>query len=382
MTECNTDGMRFSRQGRRRVEADFQGGRLVSDAGLLALREVDRRCGLTAALAESIGDPRQPAKIRHEQSTMLAQRIHAIAAGYEDDNDHHTLRHDPMLQLCADIEPVEDATLASPSTLSRLTTRVTRRDCVAMHEVLIDRFIASFDEVPEELTLDFDATDDRMHGNQEDRFFHGYYGGYCYLPLYVFCGDELLCAYLRPSNIDAAKHAWAILKLLVDKLRATWPGVKITFRGDSGFCRWKLMRWCDQHEVQYILGLARNKRLERMSESFMEQAEADYEKTQEKQRQFHTIDYAADTWDRTHRVIVKAERLQEGPNLRFVVTNLPLPSQGSSRDEAAQRLYDRVYCVRGEMETYRTVLPSDEPTKNRKSRFYEAHCLIVWRGSM
>jgi hypothetical protein len=323
------------------VEADFAGGRLVSHGGLLAVREVDRQCGLSATLAEWLSDPREPAKIQHEQSTMLAQRIHAIAAGYEDGNDHQTLRHDPMLQLCAGVDPVEGARLASPSTLSRLTNRITRRDCVAMHEVLVDRFIASFKEAPAELVLDFDATDDPVHGKQEGRFFHGYYDRYCYLPLYVFCGDELLCAYLRPSNIDPSRHAWAILKLLVDKLRAAWPGVRIIFRADSGFCRWKLMRWCDRREVHYILGLARNKRLERMSEPFMEKAEADYEATGDKQRQFHAIDYAAGTWDRARKVIVKAERLHDGPNLRFVVTNV---------EGDAQKLYDDLYCARGEME--------------------------------
>ena len=185
MTQCNTDAMRFTGQGRRRVEADFAGGRLVSDAGLLTLREVDRRTGLTAALADGLSDPRQPAKIRHENATMLAQRICAIAAGYEDGNDHHTLRTDPMLQLCAGVDPVDGATLASPSTLCRLDNRITRRDCVAMHAVLVDRFIASMDQPPEQLILDFDATDDPVHGQQEGRFFHGYYDHYCFLPLYV-----------------------------------------------------------------------------------------------------------------------------------------------------------------------------------------------------
>ena len=344
MTECNTNAMRFTPQGRRRVEADFGGGRLVSDGGLLALREVDRQTRLTAALAEGLRDPRQPTKIQHDQSTMLAQRIHAIAAGYEDGNDHHTLRHDPLLQLCAGVDPVDGARLASPATLSRLENRVTRRDCVAMHEVLVDRFVAAQDQPPTQLILDFDATDDPVHGQQEGRFFHGYYDCYCYLPLYVFCGDELLCAYLRPSNIDASKHARAILKLLVEKLRAAWPGVKIVVRGDSGFCRWRLMRWCDRHEVHYLLGLARNARLEAMSASFMDQAEADYQATGMKQRQFHVIDYAAGPWDRARSVIVKAERLHEGPNLRFLVTNLPAEAGD------AQTLYDDLYCARGEME--------------------------------
>jgi len=350
MTECNTDAMRFTRQGRRRVEADFAGGRLVSDGGLLAIREVDQQTRFTATLAGCLSDPRQPAKIQHEQSTMLAQRIHAIAAGYEDGNDHHTLREDPMLQLCAGVDPVEGTRLASPSTLSRLTNRITRHDCVAMHEVMVDQFIGSFQQAPEQLILDFDATDDPVHGNQEGRFFHGYYDHYCYLPLYVFCGDELLVAYLRPANIDPARHSRAILKLLVDKLRAKWPGVRLIFRGDSGFCRWKLMRWCDRHDVHYIIGLARNKRLEAVSQPFMDKAEADYQATGDKQRQFHVIDYAAGTWDQSRKVIVKAERLHEGPNLRFIVTNLPLPAQANLQPDAAQTLYDQLYCARGEME--------------------------------
>jgi len=343
MTQCNTDVMQWERQGRRRIEADFNGGRLVSDGGLLLLREVDRQTGLTAALADCLSDPRDPAKIQHEQRTMLAQRIHAIAAGYEDGNDHLTLRSDPMLQLCAGVEPVEDATLASPSTISRLENRVTRADCVRMQEMLVDQFIASFagQKPPEELILDFDATDDPLHGEQEHRFFHGYYDCYCYLPLYVFCGDELLVAYLRPSKIDASKHTRAVLKLLVTKLRMVWPKVKITIRGDSGFCRWRLMRWCDRHDVHYILGLSTNQRLKAISEPFMDQAEADFQRTQDKQRQFHEIRYGARTWDRRRRVIVKAERLTEGPNLRFIITDL---------DGDPQHLYDKVYCQRGEME--------------------------------
>jgi len=348
MTDCNTDPIDLGRQGRRRIEADFNGGRLVSDGGLPLVRQVDQRVGLTAALSSAIGDPREPTKITHDQSAMLAQRVHAMAAGYEDLNDHLTLRHDPAVQLCAGVDPTPEAKLASPSTLCRLENRVTRRDGVAMHEVLVDRFIASHPEAcsggPAELILDFDATDDPLHGQQEGRFFHGYYGGYCYLPLYVFCGDELLVAYLRPSDIDAAKHARAILKLLVDKLRSAWPSVRIIFRGDSGFCRWKLMRWCDRHDVQYVLGLARNKRLEALAKPHMQQAEADFQATGDKQRQFYEFGYAAGTWDRLRRVVVKAERLAQGPNARFVVTNL------SPDTHAAGQLYDALYCARGDME--------------------------------
>jgi len=335
--------MQLERQGRRRVEADFNGGRLVSDGGLLLLREIDRRIGLTTALADCLSDPRDPSKIEHEQRTMLAQRLCAIAAGYEDGNDHLTLRHDPTLQLCAGVDPVKDAKLASPATLSRLENRVTRADCVRMQETLVEQFIHSFagKTPPAELILDFDATDDRLHGEQEGRFYHGYYDSYCYLPLYVFCGEHLLTAYLRPSNIDASKHTRAILKLLVRKLRSVWPQVRLTIRGDSGFCRWRLMRWCDRHDVHYLLGLAKNQRLKAISQPFMRQAEADYERTGEKQRQFHEIRYGAHTWDGKRRVIVKAERLVQGPNLRFIVTNL-----GGD----GQHLYDKVYCQRGEME--------------------------------
>jgi len=341
MTERTTDRIGFERQGRRRVEADFDGGRLVSDGGLLLLREVDRRIGLTAALADRLNDPREPAKVQHTQRTMLAQRVHALAAGYEDLNDHQTLRDDPALQLAAGIEPTEEESLASPSTLCRLENRVTRSELVTMAEVMVDAFIASFTTPPEQLILDFDATDDPLHGNQEGRFFHGYYDRYCYLPLYVFCGEQLLAAYLRPSNIDASKHARAILKLLVVKLRAIWPNVRIIFRGDSGFCRWRLMRWCDRHEVQYILGLARNAVLERRSEAWASAAEQAFACSGQKQRHFHELRYGASTWDTERRVIVKAEHLPEGRNLRFIVTNL---------EGDPQTLYDTMYCARGEME--------------------------------
>lgn len=340
-TECNTEKLRFDKRGKRRVEADFQGGRLVSNGGLPLMRQVDRRLGLSDAMAGAIHDPRDPAKVQHEQRAMIAQRIHALAAGDEDLNDHHELRHDPAVQLSAEVDPVAGEALASPSTLCRLENRITRADCVRLSEGLVDQFIASFDEPPERLTLDFDATDDPLHGEQEGRFYHGYYRCYCYLPLYVFCGPQLLVAYQRRSNQDPARHTRAVLKLLVDKLQKAFPAVRIVMRGDGGFCRWRLMRWCERHGIGYILGLAKNQRLKPLSDPFMEQAEADYEKSGEKQRQFHELIYAAGTWDRPRRVIVKAERLEQGPNRRFVVTNL---------DGDAQELYDQRYCARGEME--------------------------------
>jgi hypothetical protein len=212
---------------------------------------------------------------------------------------------------------------------------------MAFNQVLVDQFIDSFAQAPQELILDFDATDDRVHGQQEGRFYNGYYHDYCFLPLYVFCGQRLLVAYLRPSNQDAAKHAWAILKLLSSRLRQAWPKVSLTLRADSGFCRWKMLRWCDKHNVSYVVGLARNSRLAELAQDLMLQAEGEHEKSGDKQRLFKEIQYAAGTWDKERRVIVKAEHGPLGSNPRYVVTNLDTP---------AQELYDEVYCARGEME--------------------------------
>lgn len=347
MTECNNKTLLFSSLSRRAVVGDFAGGTLTSDAGGLLLREVDRRIGLIDALAGCLTDPRDPARIVHDQRTMLAQRILGLALGYEDLNDHATLRSDPLFSVLAEQSPAItggtlDAPLASPPTLCRLENRVNRAALVRMAQVFVEQFIASYDAPPDELILDVDATDDPVHGTQERRFFHGYYGGYCFLPLYVFCGDQLLVSYLRPSNIDAAKHSRAILKLLVQRLREIWPAVRIIVRGDSGFCRWRLMRWCDRHGVDYVLGLARNSVLEEQAAPFMQAAEEQYLATAQKVRNFHEVRYAAATWDRQRRVIVKAERLREGPNLRFVVTSL------TDRDAAA--VYDGLYTARGEME--------------------------------
>jgi len=333
--------MQFSSVGRQKVEADFAGGRLTSDAGVLLLREMDRGLGLIDAFDACIPDPRDQDLITHPQRDLLAQRIFAIAQGYEDLNDHDTLREDPALQLATNRKPDNSQPLGSSPTLCRLENRVGRATLVKLSEVLVEQFIASHDEPPQELVLDFDATDDPVHGTQQGRFFHGYYDHYCFLPLYVFCSDQLLVAYLRPSNIDASRHAQAILGLLVKRLRQVWPGVKITLRADSGFCRWRLMRWCDRHGVGYILGLARNSVLKEMAADLMVQAEEQFERTAEKVRLFGELNYAAQTWDRPRRVIVKAERLVEGPNLRFVVTNLPGDAQG---------LYDDEYCARGDME--------------------------------
>jgi hypothetical protein len=341
MTQCTDKPFAFSSLQRQQIIADFNGGRLTSDAGALLLREVDRRIGLTQALAGCIADPRDPAKITHELRTMLAQRIFGIAMGYEDLNDHETLRDDPLMALLAEQRPDPDEPLASPSTLCRFENAVNRESLVRMSRVLVDQFMASHDRPPEEIVLDFDATDDPVHGSQEARFFHGFYDGYCFLPLYVFCGDHLLVAYLRPSNIDAAKHARAILRLLVDRIRQDWPDTRVVFRGDSGFCRWKLLRWCERHGISYVVGIARNKVLERRAARHLRTARKAFEKTGCKQRHFHEFRYAAGTWDRERRVIVKAEYLDQGPNARFLVTNLA---------ESPQEMYDGRYTARGDME--------------------------------
>ncbi len=325
--------------------ADFEGGDLTTDGGLPLLREVDRTIGLIDAFDSAIHDPRCPWLIEHDQRTILAQRIFALAAGYEDLNDHQTLRNDTLMQALTDRRlkagQKEQDPLSSPPTLCRLENRITRGDLIRMAEALIDQFIDSHQTPPEQVILDFDATDDTIHGNQEGRFFHGYYDHYCFLPLYVTCGQQLLVAYLRPSKIDGARHSRAILKLLVRRLREVWPDVRIIFRGDGGFCRWKLMRWCDRNGVYYILGLAKNAVLKRMAQPWTIPAEINYKRTGDKQRLFGSFGYGAKTWDRTRRVIVKAEHGDLGANPRFVVTNMP-------GDE--QELYDEGYCQRGDME--------------------------------
>ena len=305
------------------------------------LAEVAQKTGLFDALNAVIPDPRDPRFIIHDQRAMLAQRVIGIALGYEDLNDHQTLRTDPVLQVGAGQVPDPEMPLASPPTLCRLENRVNRQTLVKMAEVLVDQFVAAHPQAPEHLILDFDATDDPVHGRQEKRFFHGYYDHHCFLPLYAFAGDELVTAYLRPSNIDASRHARAVLKLLVRKLRATWPEVKITFRADSGFCRWRLMRWCDSHGIGYILGLAKNPALERAARDEIERAERQFHQTSQPQRIFGSFGYAAATWDRSRRVIVKAEHTAQGKNPRFVVSNVP---------GDPQELYEDVYCQRGEAE--------------------------------
>jgi hypothetical protein len=351
-TDCNKAIVDFTPLARRAVTARFDAGAISSDGGVVLLREVDRQINLLDRVSDLIRDPRNPLFIEHDQRTMLAQRVLAIACGHEDLNDHQTLRNDLVLQLATDrkatgrktgqgdVDP--DRPLASAPTLHRLENRVDRGACVAINKLLVELYIESKRaNPPKQIILDFDSTDDLVHGKQEGRFFHGYYGNYCYLPLYVFAGEQLLCAYLRPSNIDDARHSWAILALITKRLRQVWPEVKIIFRADGGFCRWKMLRWCDRHGVDYIVGLARNSRLIAMSKPLLEEAEKGFQETGEKQRLFGDLNYAAGTWDRQRRVVARIEHTAKGDNPRYVVTSL----QGD-----AQMLYERIYCARGEME--------------------------------
>jgi hypothetical protein len=321
----------------RQLHVDFQGGEVTSDGGALLLRQADRKLKLTEEVVSILRDGRRQASCDHDLLRLLRQRIYGLALGYEDLNDHDQLRRDVAVQTAAGT----DQALASASTLCRWENRADRETARQLSGCLIDQFIRSHVTAPEEIVLDFDATHDPVHGRQEGRFFHGYYDEYCFLPLYVFCGDQLLVSYLRPSNIDPARHAWAILALLSKRLRQVWPKVRIILRADSGFCRWRMLRWCEKHGVYYIVGLAKNPRLNHQARFLIRRAKQRFRRHGRKQRLFGQIRYAARTWDRPRRVLVKAEHTEQGSNPRYVVTNLP----GSPRN-----LYDQLYCARGEME--------------------------------
>jgi len=337
VTKCYQTSFHFSPVKRHQVEADFSGGDISSDAGVLFLSQVDRKLGLSHSVAKVIGDNRRQASCEHSVEALLKQRIYALALGHEDLNDHQALRHDLALQTAV----ASDKPLSSTSTLSRFESSAHRASAVAIHEVLFQQFVQAQDKPPRRLILDFDATDTPLHGEQEGRFFHGYYDHYCYLPLYVFCGRHLLVSYLRRSDIDPAKHSWAILSLLVKALRQQWPKVEIIFRGDSGFCRWRMLRWCERHQVRYIVGIAQNSRLRKQAASWLEQAQALFERSGRSQRLFASITYGARSWDKPRRVIVKAEHNRLGSNPRFIVTNL---------QQTDRYLYDKLYCARGDME--------------------------------
>ena len=373
----------LKRLRRQAVEVDFNGGTLTSDGGLVILREADRRLDLIRRIEQAIPDPRDPLYTTHTQTEILTSRIFGIAAGYEDGNDHETLRHDPAFQTAVGRTPAENdysednanVPLASPSTHSRFENRVDAASMFRMHEVMVDTFLDSFAEPPADITLDFDATDDRVHGEQQLRHFNGHYDGYCFLPLYVFCGDQILVSYLRPSSKGAAHHAPGITKLLVEKIRSHWPNVRIILRGDSAYSVPRLMKWCDSNDVGYVSGLAKNKVLERRLACEMTRAHIAFSRTRQKQARFTWFRYRTGrTWDRHRWVVGKAEYTDKGANPRFVVTNLPPgdhitdatyhrvkvngksvrrikdPGTQCSPNINPEQFYREMYCQRGEME--------------------------------
>jgi hypothetical protein len=361
-TECTTGALTFQGVAGRAVVARFDGGTLTSDGGAVLLREVDRATNLLGQFAACFTDHRDPARVTHPVAALARQRVYGLALGDEDLHDHDALRHDPLIAVLA-----ESADLAAPgsgkSTLNRLELTGTTVDAAARYKkitvdhaavdrLFVDVFVQAHATPPAEIILDLDATDDPIHGAQEGRFFHGYYGHYCYLPLYIFAGEHLLCARLRPSNLDASAGAREEVERIVAQLRAVWPDVAITLRADSGFCRDALMTWCETHAVDYVFGLAKNARLIALIPDELAAAAATCAATRRPARVFAERTYQTlDSWTGARRVVAKAEQLTPGTadgdgksNPRFVVTSLPI-----ARCDA-RTLYEDVYCARGEME--------------------------------
>lgn len=337
MPNCTVEPVDLGRVGRRVIEAAFDGGDIVSDGGVLLLRQVDQRIGLTRSIARVFDDKRRRASVAHSMRDLLAQRIYGLCCGWEDVCDHNVLRRDLALQTA--VGRVEE--LASAPTLSRLETSATGAHAAALHGVLLEQFIASKAARPKELVLDIDATHMPLHGTQEKAHFHRYYDNYCYLPLYVFCGQDILACVLRPSSRDPASILSALIKLITRRLRQAWPRIRIIVRGDSGFCRPQALRRFEEWGLHYIVGLQKNAALlQRVA--LAELALADmYQKAGTKQRMIGEFDYAARSWDRERRVIARLEHDAHGANPRFIVTNLK---------GAPKALYERVYCARGEAE--------------------------------
>jgi hypothetical protein len=354
--ECNQFIFGFHPQKRREIRAQFDGGAITSDGGGLLLREVEKRIGILQQFSACFTDYRNPGLIEHPVKQLVAQRVYGLALGYEDLNDHEELRKDPLLAVLVEKEDPDNEVLAGKSTLNRLelTKETASRkerykkivlDHGAVDRLLVEVLLRAHQEAPKEIILDLDATDDPLHGKQEGRFFHGYYGHYCYLPLYIFCGEFLLCARLRSSNIDASSGSVEELQRIVAQIRAAWPQVHIVVRGDSGFCREELMSWCEAEGVDYLLGLAKNDRLKADLAKEMEEAKAQYQETGRAARLFKEFVYQTrKSWSCARRVVAKAEHLEKGENPRFVVTSL------NREAWPAQELYEQHYCARGDME--------------------------------
>ena len=365
-TECTAGQLEFHGLGRRVMVGEFSGGPISSDSGGLLLREVEQRTHIVKRLADCFVDYRNPDQIEHTVDTLIKQRVMGLALGYEDLNDHDALRQDPLLALLSDVaDPSGQArrrdqdkgcALAGKSTLNRLELTPLDADAAsrykkivaqpaAMDELLVDVFLEAYETAPEQIILDVDATDDPLHGHQEGRFFHGYYRHYCYLPLYIFCGEHLLCARLRPADQDGAAGTQEELARLIGRIRVRWPKTQIIVRGDSGFCREAIMGWCETHDVDYVFGIAKNSRLKAAIAAEMAQARAQYEASGEAARVFKDFRYQTlKSWSCERRVIGKAEHLAKGENPRFVVTSLSVDQM------AARAVYEQLYCARGDME--------------------------------
>jgi hypothetical protein len=361
--QCNQKEFDFGRHFRRQITARFDGGSISSDGGAILLRQVDQRLGLLSGLAGCFEDHRDSRRIEHSVSQMLAQRLYAIALGYEDLNDHDELRGDPLLALLAGKQDLHGQdrkrrrdrgqALAGSCTLHRLersTDGVDRHkkivcDFERVDELLVNLYLQASSEPPEQIVLDLDVTDTPLHGEQQGRFFHGYYGHYCYLPLYIFAGEHLLCARQREANQDAAAGSLQEVERIVGQIRQAWPRVRIMLRADSGFCREELLAWCENNDVDYVFGLARNERLRAAIEEAMAEAGEQQRATGQAARVFREFRYQTrESWSRERRVVAKAEQLEGKENPRYVVTSL------SADQWPAQPLYEQLYCARGEME--------------------------------
>jgi len=387
--DCNAGQLEFEALGNRKVTAGFDGGAITPNAGALLLRQTDHVIGLSRQAAACFKDARRQEYIEHTLETLIAQRIHGIALGYEDLNDHDALRSDPVLGLLSgklEARRSDCAILAGKSTLNRLEHapkaafdryRKIAVDSGAMKELFVNLFLQASKTAPRRLILDLDATDDPVHGNQEDRFFHGYYKCYCYLPLYIFCGRELLLAKLRPANIDAAAGAKEEIAWIVARLRQKWPDAEIWLRADSGFCREELMAWCEDNRVEYIFGLARNIRLEAEIAGELAEVQAKAGESGKPERVFKELRYRTlKSWSCERRAVAKAEHLPKGANPRFIVTSL------SSKEVEAQELYEKLYCARGEMENRIKECQLDLMADRTSAATLRANQLRLWFSSL
>ena len=386
-TECNPERLDFGTVESRAVEAAFDGGVITSDAGALLLGATDRAIDLIDRFARCFRDHRRAELIEHEVATLVGQRVFGIALGYEDLNDHDELRHDPVMAVLAGklaARRKDCAPVAGKSTLNRMElsrpapTRYHKiaYDEAAIESLAVELFLETHKRPPRQIILDLDATDDPLHGNQEGRFFHGYYDCHCYLPLYVFCGQHLLAAKLRRSNIDASAGALETVARIVAQIRRRWPFVRILLRADSGFAREELMAWCEDNRVDYVFGLARNGRLVAEIKRELKAARRMAAKTGRAARRFKDFKWATlESWSRKRRVIAKAEWTQGDANPRFIVTTLKRAEIG------ARDLYENIYCARGNMENRIKECQLDLFADRTSAATMRANQLRLWLAS-